>query len=451
MQRTLIHHVTIVNEGRQFKGAVIIEGEVISVIVEGEVYNVEDFDTVMDGTGCYLLPGIIDSHVHFRDPGLTHKADISSESRAAVAGGVTSVMDMPNTNPQTTTLEAWEAKMENFAQHSLVNYSCYFGATNTNYDLFDKLDKHRVPGIKLFMGSSTGNMLVDRKESLRHIFGGTDMLIMAHCEDQHTISENTAKYKGPDGDAPISMHPMIRSEEACWLSSKLAVELAQETGARLHIAHISTARELALLENVPLTEKRITGEVCISHLMFNDTDYQTLGAKIKCNPAVKGVADQLALQQALNTQRLDTVATDHAPHLVSEKQGGALKAMSGMPSIQFSLNCMLELVDKGIISLETVVQKMCHNPALLYRIEKRGFIRPGYQADLVLVRPNTTWEVTPEVLQSKCGWSPLEGHQFNWQVERTFVNGQQAFADGTINNERKGQALTFSHKANNYT
>ena len=401
MQRTLIHHVTIVNEGRQFKGAVIIEGKVISAIVEGEVYNVEDFDTVMDGTGCYLLPGIIDSHVHFRDPGLTHKADISSESRAAVAGGVTSVMDMPNTNPQTTTLEAWEAKMENFAQHSLVNYSCYFGATNTNYDLFDRLDKHRVPGIKLFMGSSTGNMLVDRKESLRHIFGGTDMLIMAHCEDQHTISENTAKYKGPDGDAPISTHPMIRSEEACWLSSKLAVELAQETGARLHIAHISTARELALLEDVPLTEKRITGEVCISHLMFNDTDYQTLGAKIKCNPAVKGVADQLALQQALNTQRLDTVATDHAPHLLSEKQGGALKAMSGMPSIQFSLNCMLELVDKGIISLETVVQKMCHNPALLYHIEKRGFIRPGYQADLVLVRPNTTWEVTPEVLQSK--------------------------------------------------
>ena len=444
MQRTLIHHVTIVNEGRQFKGAVIIEGEVISAIVEGEVYNVEDFDTVMDGTGCYLLPGIIDSHVHFRDPGLTHKADISSESRAAVAGGVTSVMDMPNTNPQTTTLEAWEAKMENFAQHSLVNYSCYFGATNTNYDLFDKLDKHRVPGIKLFMGSSTGNMLVDRKESLRHIFGGTDMLIMAHCEDQHTISENTAKYKGPEGDAPIGMHPMIRSEEACWLSSKLAVELAQETGARLHIAHISTARELALLEDVPLTEKRITGEVCISHLMFNDTDYQTLGAKIKCNPAVKSVGDQLALQQALNTQRLDTVATDHAPHLVSEKQGGALKAMSGMPSIQFSLSCMLELVDKGIISLETVVQKMCHNPALLYHIEKRGFIRPGYQADLVLVRPNTTWEVTPEVLQSKCGWSPLEGHQFNWQVERTFVNGQQAFADGTINNERKGQALTFS-------
>ena len=441
MQRTLIHHVTTVNEGRQFKGAVIIEGEVISAIVEGEVYNVEDFDNVMDGTGCYLLPGIIDSHVHFRDPGLTHKADISSESRAAVAGGVTSVMDMPNTNPQTTTLEAWEAKMENFAQHSLVNYSCYFGATNTNYDLFDKLDKHRVPGIKLFMGSSTGNMLVDRKESLRHIFGGTDMLIMAHCEDQHTISENTAKYKGPEGDAPIGMHPMIRSEEACWLSSKLAVELAQETGARLHIAHISTARELALLEDVPLTEKRITGEVCISHLMFNDTDYQTLGAKIKCNPAVKGVADQLALQQALNTQRLDTVATDHAPHLLSEKQGGALKAMSGMPSIQFSLNCMLELVDKGIISLETVVQKMCHNPALLYHIEKRGFIRPGYQADLVLVRPNTTWEVTPEVLQSKCGWSPLEGHSFNWHVERTFVNGKLAFAEGAPVEEVRGEEL----------
>ena len=445
MQRTLIHHVTIVNEGRQFLGAVIVEGEVISAIVEGEVYNLEDFDTVIDGNGCYLLPGVIDSHVHFRDPGLTHKADITSESRAAVAGGVTSVMDMPNTNPQTTTLEAWEAKMENFAQHSLVNYSCYFGATNTNYDLFDKLDKHRVPGIKLFMGSSTGNMLVDRKESLRHIFGGTDMLIMAHCEDQHTISENTAKYKGDDGDAPIGLHPMIRSEEACWLSSKLAVELAKETGARLHIAHISTARELALLSDEPLTQKRITGEVCISHLMFNDTDYQTLGAKIKCNPAVKGVGDQLALQQALNTQRLDTVATDHAPHLLSEKQGGALKAMSGMPSIQFSLNCMLELVDKGIISLGTVVQKMCHNPALLYHIEKRGFIRPGYQADLVLVRPNTTWEVTPEVLQSKCKWSPLEGHCFNWKVERTFVNGRLAFADGAPIEDIRGEELTINH------
>jgi dihydroorotase len=445
MQRTLIHHVTIVNEGRQCKGAVIMEGEVISAIIEGEVYNVDDFDSVIDGTGCYLLPGVIDSHVHFRDPGLTHKADITSESRAAVAGGVTSVMDMPNTHPQTTTLEAWEAKMDNFAQHSLANYSCYFGATNTNYDLFNKLDKRRVPAIKLFMGSSTGNMLVDRKESLRHIFGGTDMLIMAHCEDQHTISENTAKYKGPDGDAPISMHPMIRSEEACWLSSKLAVELAQETGARLHIAHISTARELSLLSDEPLTQKRITGEVCISHLMFNDTDYQPLGAKIKCNPAVKGVADQVALQQALNTQRLDTVATDHAPHLLCEKQGGALKAVSGMPSIQFSLNCMLELVDKGIIGIETVVQKMCHNPALLYHIEKRGFIRPGYQADMVLVRPGVSWTVDNQVLQSKCGWSPLEGHSFNWIVEKTFVNGKLAFANGTPANDIRGQELSYGH------
>ncbi len=444
MQRTLIHHVTIVNEGRQFKGAVIIEGERITAIVDGQVDSGEDYDLIINGEGCYLLPGVIDEHVHFRDPGMTHKADITSESRAAVAGGVTSVMDMPNTNPQTTTLEAWESKMENFAQHSLVNYSCYFGATNSNYDLFDKLDKRLVPGIKLFMGSSTGNMLVDRKESLRHIFGGTDMLIMAHCEDQHIISENTAKYKGTDGDAPIELHPVIRSEEACWQSSRLAVELAQEAGARLHIAHISTARELALLTDEPINQKRITGEVCISHLMFNDSDYQSLGARVKCNPSVKTQADQEALQKALQTNRIDTVATDHAPHLLIEKQGGALKAMSGMPTIQFSLNCMLELVDKGIISMESLVQKMCHNPALLYHVENRGFIRPGYQADLVLVRPHSLWTVTPDILQSKCGWSPLEGHTFNWQVVSTFVNGSQVFNNGIISDKYKGQPLNYS-------
>ena len=444
MSRTLIYNVTIVNEGHSFLGAVVLENECITAIINGQAFPEAGYDVVIDGAGCYLLPGIIDSHVHFRDPGLTHKADVESESRASVAGGVTSVMDMPNTNPQTTTLEAWEAKMDNFAQHSLVNYSCYFGATNTNYDLFDKLDKHRVPGIKLFMGSSTGNMLVDRKESLRHIFGGTDMLIMAHCEDQHTISENTTRYRGEDGDAPIEMHPVIRSEEACWLSSKLAVELAQETGARLHIAHLSTARELALMSDEPLAQKRITGEVCISHLMFNDTDYQRLGARVKCNPAVKSIADQEALQQALRGNLVDTVATDHAPHLLSEKQGGALKAMSGMPSIQFSLNCMLELVDKDIISLETLVQKMCHNPALLYHIQQRGFIRPGYRADLVLVRPCNPWTVSPEVIQSKCGWSPLEGHTFNWCVERTFVNGRQAFVNGEIDDTCKGQEIRFN-------
>ena len=294
------------------------------------------------------------------------------------------------------------------------------------------------------MGSSTGKMLVDRKESLRHIFGGTDMLIMAHCEDQHIISENTAKYKGTDGDAPVELHPVIRSEEACWQSSRLAVELAQEAGARLHIAHISTARELALLTDEPINQKRITGEVCISHLMFNDSDYQSLGARVKCNPSVKTQADQEALQKALQTNRIDTVATDHAPHLLTEKQGGALKAMSGMPTIQFSLNCMLELVDKGIISMESLVQKMCHNPALLYHVENRGFIRPGYQADLVLVRPHSFWTVTPDILQSKCGWSPLEGHTFNWQVVSTFVNGNQVFNNGIISDKYKGQPLNYS-------
>ncbi|MCR4764988.1 MAG: dihydroorotase [Bacteroidaceae bacterium] len=444
MERMLINNVMIVNEGRQFNGAVIIEGECIVAVVEGQVFNETDFSNKIDGNGCYLLPGVIDEHVHVRDPGLTHKADISSESRAAAAGGVTSVMDMPNTNPQTTTLEAWQNKMDNFAQHSLVNFSCYFGATNTNYPLFSQLDKSQVPGIKLFMGSSTGNMLVDRKDSLRHIFHGTDLLIMAHCEDQNIISENTRRYKNADGDADISKHPLIRSEEACWLSSKLAVELAQEANARLHIAHISTARELDLLTDEPLQNKRITGEVCISHLMFNDIDYQTLGARVKCNPAVKTITDQTALQQALSSDFIDTVATDHAPHLLSEKQGGALKAMSGMPTIQFSLNCMLELVDKGIISIETLVQKMCHNPAQLYHIQNRGFIRPGYQADLVLVRPHMPFTVNPSILQSKCGWSPLEGHVFDWQIERTFVNGQQVYALGNIvADSTKGQSLKF--------
>ena len=443
--RTLIKGGQIVNEGRRFKGSIIIDDEQITEIIEGQESDAQlaGIDKVVDAADCYVLPGIIDTHVHFREPGMTEKADIDSESRAAAAGGVTSYLEMPNTAPQTTTIEALEDKFQRAAKSSHVNYSFFFGATNDNSSLFPQLDIHRIPGIKLFMGSSTGNMLVDRDNALEQIFKTVPLPIMAHCEDQHIISENTAKYKGEDGDAPIELHPVIRSEEACWLSSKLAVELANEAGARLHIAHISTARELALLSNEPLEQKRITGEVCISHLMFNDSDYHTLGARVKCNPAVKTKADQQALQEALQSSLIDTVATDHAPHLLSEKQGGALKAMSGMPTIQFSLNCMLELVDKGVISIEALVQKMCHNPALLYHIKQRGFIRPGYQADLVLVRPNSPFTVNNEILQSKCGWSPLEGHQFNWQVTRTFVNGNQVYSNGNIIDNYKGQPLNF--------
>ena len=390
------------------------------------------------------MPGAIDEHVHFRDPGLTHKADIITESRAAAAGGVTSIMDMPNTNPQTTTLEALDEKFALLSEKSAVNYSCYFGATNNNYTQFAKLDKHRVCGVKLFMGSSTGNMLVDRMASLRNIFGGTDLLIAAHCEDQGIIKENTDKFKKEYGeDVPLSLHPLLRSEEACYRSSELAIQLARETNARLHIMHISTAKELSLFSNAPLSQNRITAEACVSHLLFTEEDYRTLGARIKCNPAIKTAKDRKALQEAVNSGLIDAIATDHAPHLLSEKEGGALKAMSGMPMIQFSLVSMLELVDKGVFTIEKVVEKMAHAPAQMYEIQNRGFIRKGYQADLVLVRPDSNWTVTADCILSKCKWSPLEGHTFNWRVEKTFANGHLLCNNGEIDENYRGQELRF--------
>lgn len=444
MKRTLIQNAVIVNEGKKVQGSVVIEGEKIAeILATGEIATLP-CDEIIDATGCYLLAGAIDEHVHFRDPGLTHKADIITESHAAAAGGVTSIMDMPNTNPQTTTLEALEEKFALLGEKSSVNYSCYFGATNTNYTQFAKLDKQRVCGIKLFMGSSTGNMLVDRMASLRKIFGGTDLLIAAHCEEQGIIKENTDKYKKEYGDdVPLALHPVIRSEEACYRSSELAVQLAREANARLHIMHISTAKELSLFSKAPLAEKRITAEACVSHLLFTEEDYATLGARIKCNPAIKTAADRQALREAVNTGLIDVIATDHAPHLLSEKEGGALKAMSGMPMIQFSLVSMLELVDKGVFSIETVVEKMAHAPAEMYQIQNRGFIRKGYQADLVLVRPDSKWTVTTDGILSKCKWSPLEGHTFNWKVEKTFVNGHPVYNNGEIDENYRGQALMF--------
>lgn len=444
MKRTLIQNAVIVNEGKKVQGSVVIEGEKIAEIwVDGEVSTLP-CDEIIDATGCYLLAGAIDEHVHFRDPGLTHKADIITESHAAAAGGVTSIMDMPNTNPQTTSLEALEEKFALLGEKSSVNYSCYFGATNTNYTQFAKLDKQRVCGIKLFMGSSTGNMLVDRMASLRNIFGGTDLLIAAHCEEQGIIKENTDKYKKEYGDdVPLALHPVIRSEEACYRSSELAVQLAREANARLHIMHISTAKELNLFSKAPLAEKRITAEACVSHLLFTEEDYATLGTRIKCNPAIKTAEDRQALREAVNTGLIDAIATDHAPHLLSEKEGGALKAMSGMPMIQFSLVSMLELVDKGVFSIETVVEKMAHAPAEMYQIQNRGFIRKGYQADLVLVRPDSKWTVTTDCILSKCKWSPLEGHTFNWKVEKTFVNGHPVYNNGEIDENYRGQALMF--------
>ena len=444
MKHTLITNAQIVNEGKTFHGALYIEDDLIKEVFTEEVAIPADCNVVIDAQGAYLIPGVIDDHVHFRDPGLTHKADIHTESMAAAAGGVTSFMDMPNTNPQTTTLEALDAKFADAATKSVVNYSFYFGATNNNVELLSKLDKRKVCGVKVFMGASTGNMLVDRIESLRRIFSNAGMLISTHCEEQSIISANTAAYKAKYGEDPdIHFHPLIRSREACIHSSSLAIQLAKEAGARLHIMHISTADELDLLEDKPLSEKKITAEACVSHLFFCDKDYDTLGTRIKCNPAIKTAADRDALQKALSTNRIDVIGTDHAPHLLKEKEGGAVKAVSGMPSIQFSLISIMELVHQGAISMEQLVKKMCHAPAELYQIEKRGFIRPGYKADLVILNPNKPWTVTTDCILSKCKWSPMEGHTFQSQVEKTFVNGHLVYDHAKVDETHRGEALSF--------
>ncbi|NDW11918.1 dihydroorotase [Bacteroides sp. 214] len=453
MKRTLIQNAVIVN-GKPRKGSVVIEDErIIEILDEGKEPTTL-CDIIINAEGCYLLPGVIDTHVHFREPGLTHKADIFSESQAAAAGGVTSVMDMPNTNPQTTTLQAFNDKMKLFAEESLINYACYFGATNDNYTQFDDLDVNHTCGIKLFMGSSTGNMLVDKAESLRRIFQGTTLPIAAHCESQSIIQANTEKYlkefsRKEDKevlDLPLQYHPLIRSEEACFESSALAAELANKANARLHLLHVSTAKELSLLNNKKeARDKNITAEACVSHLLFTDNDYEQYGTRIKCNPAIKTVADRDALRDAVNKDLIDVISTDHAPHLLSEKEGGALKAMSGMPMIQFSLVSMLQLVDEGIFTIEKVIDKMCHTPAELFDVEQRGFIRKNYYADLVLVRPNSPWTVTPDCILSKCGWSPLEGKTFNWKVERTFVNGHTVYSsEKGIDTSYHGKELFFS-------
>ena len=444
MKRTWIKNARIVNEGQTFNGSVIIENEIIAEILKGNETPAGACDETIDANGCYLIPGVIDDHVHFRDPGLTHKADIHTESMAAAAGGVTSYMDMPNTNPQTTTLEALENKFKNASTKSIVNYSFYFGATNNNANLLPLLDKKRTCGVKLFMGSSTGNMLVDQMDTLKNIFSNAGMLIATHCEDQHIISANSALYKEKYGEDPdVKYHPEIRNEEACYESSALAVQLAKETGARLHIMHISTAKELELLTDKPITEKNITAEACVSHLFFCDEDYNKFGARIKCNPAIKSKADRDALRQALTSNLIDVIGTDHAPHLLSEKQGGALKAVSGMPTLQFSLVSVMELVHEGLLSIEQLVQKMCHAPAVLYQIEKRGFIKAGYKADLVIVNPDREWTVNNECILSKCGWSPMEGQTFHAKVDKTIVNGKVVYDGTQVDTLHRGQELRF--------
>lgn len=444
--KTVIRNATIVNEHRTFSGTIVIEDEYISDVVEGRDVPASDTDNVIDAEGLYVFPGVIDDHVHFREPGMTYKADIESESRTAAAGGVTSYMEMPNTMPQTITMEALEDKFSRGAAKSRVNYSFYFGATNDNVELVKQLDPARVCGVKVFMGSSTGNMLVDKEDSLRRLFSSSPLLIMAHCEDTNIIEQNIQafkkKYKGQN-DFPVRYHSRIRNVEACYASSSFAVRLAKETGARLHLAHISTAKELSLLESKPLSEKKITAEACIAHLMFTTEDYDHLGTKIKCNPSIKTVEDRTALREALSNGLIDVVATDHAPHLLNEKDGGALKAMSGMPMIQFSLVSMLELVDLGVLSIERVPELMSHNPARLFRIHKRGFIRPGYYADLVIVDPNANWQVLQGRYYTKCGWTPMDERTFKWRVKRTIVNGRTAYADGVVVDGVRGKELRF--------
>ncbi|MCR5712382.1 MAG: dihydroorotase [Prevotella sp.] len=453
--RTIIEGGTIVNEGRTFDGTIIIDdGTITDIVPINTIVPIVPIENIINAHGCYILPGIIDDHVHFREPGLTEKADIDTESRAAAAGGVTTFFDMPNTKPQTTTLEALEEKFALARQKSHVNYSFFYGATNDNADTFPQLDIHRIPGIKLFMGSSTGNMLVDRREALERIFSSTPLPLMAHCEDTEIINRNMAMAKEEYGDDPsVAHHPEIRSVEACYESTKLAVELARKYQTRLHIAHLTTAKELEYLTGgqspceVRLTEGlspcEVTAEATVSHLYFSDRDYARLGTRIKCNPAIKSERDREALQQALSDGRITVIGTDHAPHLLSQKEGGCAKAASGMPMIQFSLVTMLELVDRGVLSLERLVELMCHNPARLFEVRQRGFIRPGYRADLVLVRPQSGWTVTPDCIQSKCGWSPMEGHTYLWRVERTLCNGHSVYVNGQVDTDYIGEEVAF--------
>ena len=444
--RFLIKDALIINEGCSFKGSVLIDGEYISAVYEGDkLPSVLPGDIeVIDASGKWLLPGVIDDQVHFREPGLTHKGDIMSESRAAVAGGVTTFMDMPNTNPQTTTLEDLEWKYRHAAEVSVANYSFFFGGTNDNAGLISHLDSKRIPGIKLFLGSSTGNMLVDKEDSLRRFFGETDMLIAVHAEKEDVIRKNRDHYISKYGEnLDISFHSKIRSEEACFASSSDAASLARKLGTRLHIFHLSTAKELSLLDGGPLSERKITGEVCVHHLWFCDDDYEKYGNRIKWNPSIKTAADREALRRAVNDDTISVVATDHAPHLLSEKEGSCLTAASGGPLVQHSLLAMLDLAADGVMTKEKVVEKMAHHPAELYRIDRRGYIREGYFADIVLIDANKSCEVTKSNILYKCGWSPFEGYTFRNSVYKTFVNGHKIYSEGHIFNDFKGMEVRY--------
>jgi dihydroorotase len=441
----LIKNAQIVNEGTIFSGDILIENEYIKEIadsISAKSSNVELFDAENN----YVFPGVIDDQVHFREPGLTHKADIESESRAAIAGGITSFIEMPNTVPQTTTIEKLEEKFEIAARKSCANYSFMFGGTNDNLEEILKVDPTKVAALKLFLGSSTGDMLVDNPEVLEKIFLSTDLLIAVHCEDEATIKQNLEQHIKQFGeDIPIQCHPIIRSEDACYISSSKAIELAKKTGARLHVFHVSTAKETKLFSNkTPLKDKKITAEVCIHHLWFTDEDYSEKGTLIKWNPAVKTANDKEQLWKALLDDRIDVVATDHAPHTLDEKENSYLKAPSGGPLVQHALVAMLEAYHNGKITLEKIVEKMCHNPSVLFQIEKRGFIKEGYFADLVIVNANNPWTVKKENIFYKCGWSPFEKTTFRSRVTHTFINGSLAYKNSKFYNIKAAKRLTFN-------
>lgn len=447
MQRLLIQNAILVNEGKEETGSILIEGDQIAEIFTHPAHTTLPEDAkVIDASGKYVLPGIIDDQVHFREPGLTHKGEIYTESKAGVAGGVTSFMEMPNTNPQTTTQKLLQEKFQIASQKSLANYSFYMGATNDNIEELLATDPQNVCGIKIFMGSSTGNMLVDNLETLDTIFKKSPLLIAVHCEDEQTIRKNLDKYKGIYGEnIPVALHPVIRNDEACYLSSALAVHIAKKHNTRLHILHLSTAKEIQLLSNkIPAREKRITSEVCVHHLWFDDRDYERLGNKIKWNPAIKSENDKNKLLEALLNGTIDVIATDHAPHTIEEKTNSYFKAPSGGPLLQHSLNVMLELYHQNKISIATIVDKMCHAPAEIFQVKKRGYLRKGYFADLVLVDLSQKWTVSNDNMLYKCGWSPFEGYSFQGKVTHTFINGNMVYCNGKFDESFKGKALTFN-------
>ena len=443
--KKLILGGTLVNEGKLFKANLIIENDIIQQISTNIPEAILAESEIIDATDCYIIPGVIDDQVHFREPGLTHKGSIAEGSRAAAAGGITSFMDMPNVSPPTINLERLKEKQDIAARHSLINYSFYLGATTNNIDEIKRADPHTTCGVKVFMGSSTGNMLVDRISALEQLFSECPLLITTHCEDTPIINENLALYKEKYGDdIPVECHPLIRSREACIKSSSLASSLARKYGSRLHILHLSTAEELSLLDTGKRADKKITGEVCVHHLWFNDKAYTEKGSFVKWNPAIKTENDRQALIEGLNQGIIDVVATDHAPHTIAEKSGTYTQSASGGPMVQHSLPTMLELAEKGAITFEKIVDSMCHAPAELFGIEHRGFLREGYKADICIFR-KSPWTVNKENILYQCGWSPVEGQTFTYQIDTTMVNGKIAYHKGVLMEEVRGELLTFKH------